>query len=165
MVSRLSKVRIQTIATYAARGEFAGTATMQWTIGLPAPWTMIVVVIIVVIVIIIVVIITAQSAPDRALEPCLDAALDHSVVLIPILVLVFLGFLFLLEHSAFCRRDLGGQLGRLAGSQKHFFLGADVVLPQFEQALVQEKHAAFAPRLNRRVDTVSLVFADEVLDG
>src|SRR5262249_39729954 len=90
------------------------------------------------------------------------------LVLVLVLVLLLLVLLFLLvlvPLAAFGLGDLGGQVGRLAGPQQALLLLDHAVLPQLEQALVEQEHAVAASRLDAGVDAVSLVLADQVLDG
>src|SRR5205085_4624809 len=78
-------------------------------------------------------------------------------------VLVF--FVGLVKDALLGGGDAGRQLGRLARTQQHFFFVAQAVFPQLEQALVEQEHSVLAPSLNRRVDSVGLVFTDQVSNG
>src|SRR5262249_13198698 len=67
----------------------------------------------------------------------------HALVPVLIFVLVFvfvlIFVLFLVKNALFGLGDLGGQLGRLGGTQQHLLLGTQAVFPQLEQALVQKE--------------------------
>src|SRR5438876_224347 len=77
------------------------------------------------------------------------------VILVVLVVLVVLIPLFVLfELAAFGGQDAGSQLLRPLRFAQHVLLGDDVVLPQPKQALVQKKHAVFAPRLDAGVDAI-----------
>src|SRR5262249_4387606 len=109
----------------------------------------------------------AASAPTSIIVVIVVVVLVLIVViLVLVLILLVLIVVFvIIEFAALGQGDLGGQVGRLLGSQQHLFLLARAQLPQLEEAVVEQEHAMLATRLNGRIDAVGLVLADEVLDG
>src|SRR5262249_35719966 len=87
------------------------------------------------------------------------------VVLALLVVILVVRVLLFLVHAALGLGDLGGQLGRLVGTQQDLFLLHTAVAPQLEHTLGEQEHAMLAAGLDRRVDAVGLVFADQVLHG
>src|SRR5438067_2053659 len=87
------------------------------------------------------------------------------VVIIIIIVIVFVFVLVLLvigQEAALGLADLVRQFLRLGGPHQRLLLLDQAVLPQLEQAFVEQEHAVLAAGLDAGVDAVRFVLADQV---
>src|SRR6516165_1073176 len=99
---------------------------------------------------IVLVVINATATPARAIVVVV-------IIVIELLILVVLFSDALLRHG-----DAIGQVGRLGRFAERLFFLDRVIAPQPEEAFVHQEHAVLGAGLDRRVDAISLILADQV---
>ena len=90
--------------------------------------------------------------------------MGRSIVVVIILEVIAVAIIFI-EEAFFSHGNTAREFGGFLCLDEAFFLVAEAVFPEVEEAFIHEEHAVFSAGLDGGVDAVGFVFADEVGDG